>query len=121
MNAAESDRVELKCKPRWTQEEAIELCKGLRWHAQANGGFVALTGGTLYSDGPRKDVDILIYRSADEAEFNWDGFFSDIDLALGIKRGADHGWCKKAKTSDGKCIDFFNPFEGGKHASGDDE
>lgn len=98
----------------WTHEEAVELCRRLEEIAPAFGGHVALTGGTLYKDGLRKDVDILIYRSADEPEFKWDEFFVRAEAELGICLHADYGWCKKAITAPpARAIDFFDPFKGG--------
>jgi hypothetical protein len=103
----------------WTQPEAIELCKKLEAIALLYGGHVALTGGLLYKDGPRKDVDILVYRSADEPAFDWEGFFAEIELTHGICMVRDYGWCKKA-ACDGRPIDFFDPFRGGEHMSNED-
>lgn len=101
----------------WTQEEAIALCTSLEPIAAKYGGHVALTGGTLYKDGPRKDVDVLIYRSLDEPAFNWWAFFIEIGELFGIAQGIDYGWCKKATTMAGRCIDFFDPHASGAHMS----
>ena len=46
----------------WTQEEAIALCKKIESIVPLAGCHVALTGGCLYRDGHRKDLDILFYR-----------------------------------------------------------
>lgn len=105
----------------WTQREAIAFCTMLEPIAAKYGGHVALTGGTLYKDGMRKDVDILIYRSADEPEFQWGAFFAEIKQEFGVMLGADYGWCKKACTQDGSRIDFFDPFRGGEHMSAVDD
>lgn len=110
----------MRTNGRWTREQAVELCMQLEPIAAKHGGHVALTGGTLYKDGPRKDLDILIYRSRDEPEFNWPGFFEEIRI-LGIYPGKDHGWCKKAKLVN-KHIDFFDPHAAaGDHTSGADD
>lgn len=45
----------------WTQSEAIDFCKKIEAICIKYGCHVALTGGTLYGDGPRKDCDILFY------------------------------------------------------------
>ncbi len=42
----------------WTQEEAIELCRIIEDICPQAGCHVALTGGCLYKDGERKDLDI---------------------------------------------------------------
>lgn len=105
----------------WTREQAIEFCTKLEPIAAKYGGHVALTGGTLYRDGLRKDLDILIYRSRDEPEFKWGEFWAAINTELDVLFTADYGWCKKAKQH-GKHIDFFDPHaEAGEHASGADD
>lgn len=104
----------------WTQSEAIAFCKRIRPIAEKHGGFVALTGGALYEEGERKDVDIIIYRSNDEDPVNFEAFFDDLYQQLGITQGVNYGWCKKAYTREGARIDFFNPFEGGQHMSAED-
>ena len=100
---------------KWSTDQAISWCIELERIAKKHGGHVALTGGTLYGQGLRKDLDIVIYRSADEPKFNWDEFFAEVELFLGITRGTDFGYCKKAKTEDGLDIDFFDPFEEGEY------
>lgn len=43
----------------WTQAEAIALCREIEQICPRFGCHVALTGGCLYKDGPRKDADLL--------------------------------------------------------------
>ena len=92
-----------------TQTTAIELCRKLEDIAPEFGGHVALTGGCLYKDGERKDVDIMIYRATDEPPFRWADFFDEIKLMLGITLVHDFGFCKKARMGT-LTIDFFDPF-----------
>lgn len=92
----------------WMQEEAIEVCRKLEHIAPAFGGHVALTGGALYKDGARKDIDILIYRIRQSPKFDWNGFFKEIEKRLGILFVIDFGWNKKAEWN-GRKIDFFDP------------
>jgi hypothetical protein len=113
-----------------TQAEAIELCRQLEPIAAEHGGHVALTGGCLYKDGTRKDVDILVYRSADEDAFKWPEFFRTIEpLGITHVEHQDYGFCKKAvlvrRLNDGELpepvrIDFFDPF-GENKAYGEQE
>lgn len=119
----------------WTQVAAIRLCERLEPIAARHGGHIALTGSTLYGDAAkgmapedgnaiavaRRDVDIMIYRSADEPEFNWQAFFAEIKEELGIEACVDYGYCKKARTATGALIDFFDPFRGGEKVSDSDE
>lgn len=46
----------------WTQTMAIELCRRVESVVPAYGLHVALTGGTLYGHGHRKDCDLVLYR-----------------------------------------------------------
>lgn len=46
----------------WNRESAILLCELLEPIAEKCGAHVALTGGCLYKEGKRKDVDIMFYR-----------------------------------------------------------
>lgn len=46
-------------------ELAIELCIKLYNNLSPIGIFPALTGGTLYKEGERKDIDLVIYTTED--------------------------------------------------------
>lgn len=92
----------------WTQQEAIAMCCQLEIIAEQCGGHVALTGGTLYKRGARKDLDVLVYRVRQVETFDWALFFDMIRSRLCIERGSDYGWCKKASLN-GRAIDFFDP------------
>lgn len=106
-------------KPTWNLDKAIELCRKIEVIAPRFGAHVALTGGCLYKDGERKDVDILIYRIRQEPHISIDGFFDALDLILGVKRTADYGWCHKANYQ-GMDIDFFFPEQDGSGSSYDE-
>lgn len=94
---------------RWTLPEAIMLCRQIEELCPPFGCHVALTGGTLYKDGARKDVDILFYRIRQEETIDRDGLFDELALQLGIVRGRTcYDWLVKA-TLNGKAIDFFFP------------
>lgn len=92
----------------WTLDRAAGLCRELENIAPAYGAHVALTGGCLYKDGGRKDVDIHLYRIRQINDIDWEGFFLAIKNAYGIRLVKDHGWCKKAVTRYGDKIDFFD-------------
>jgi len=92
----------------WNQRMAVELCRQLEDIAPEFGGHIALTGGCLYKDGARKDVDIMVYRSTDEPPFRWDDFFKHV-ASIGITLVHDFGFCKKASYRN-MTIDFFDPF-----------
>jgi hypothetical protein len=61
----------------WTQEEAINFCMLLESFAPSCGCHIALTGGCLYSEGARKDLDIIIY-SIRQTSINWDLFEANL-------------------------------------------
>lgn len=92
---------------KWTQEQAIELCRKIEVIAPKYGCHVALTGGTLYHFGERKDADILFYRIRQIETIDVDGLMVGL-AALGVQPGNDYGWCYKA-TYEGRSIDFFFP------------
>lgn len=99
----------------WTQAEAVALCRLLESFAPRFGAHVALTGGCLYRDGERKDVDILVYRIRQMPAVDWVGFFRECER-FGISLSNDYGWNKKA-TYRGKNIDFFDPEDDGEYGA----
>ena len=100
----------------WTQERAIELCRTLEPIAADHGCHVALTGGCLYRDGPRKDVDILLYRSLDEPAIDWVKLADAFLARAQVEIYADFGYCKKARYK-GMRVDLFDPHEAGDASS----
>ena len=100
----------------WSQEEAIALCRALESFAPEFGAHVALTGGCLYRDGERKDVDILVYRIRQIERIDWAGFFDQCASQIGIIFHNDYGWCKKASLAD-KRIDFFDAESDGEYGA----
>ena len=102
----------------WTQETAIALCRKVEAICPQFGCHVALTGGTLYRDGPRKDVDILFYRIRQIEQIDTDGLFAAL-ANIGLERKGGFGWCFKA-TYEGRAIDCFFPEEqGGEYVRAD--
>jgi len=97
----------------WTLERAVAFCRTLESVSPQFGAHVALTGGTLYRDGERKDVDILVYRIRQFDEIDWDGLFRAWFTVAGVTLENDYGWRKKAKLRDGSDIDFFDAEDSG--------
>lgn len=100
----------------WTQAEAIDLCRKIEAVCPRFGCHVALTGGTLYKEGPRKDLDLLFYRIRQRPEIDIDGLIKVLE-PLGIEfEDGGFGWCFKGWLNpSGKPIDCFFPEEiGGK-------
>lgn len=92
----------------WSRETVLPLCKAIEEIAPEFGCHVALTGGLLYKDGPRKDADIMLYRIRQAWEIDRDALFHALENRLGIKRLSGFGWCIKAEWR-GLPIDFFFP------------
>ena len=116
---------------KWYLTPAVRLCTQLEPIAAIFGGHVALTGGCLYKNGDRKDVDIMIYRSTDEPPFRWDDFFAEVKITHGIELVHDYGFCKKAtigarvlfedaEPGEKLRIDFFDPFGVYEHGTSGD-
>ena len=105
---------------KWTQAQAVELCRAIEVFAPRYGCHVALTGGTLYHFGERKDADILFYRIRQIELIDVDGLMDAMQRSLGVEPGEDYGWCFKA-TYQGRAIDFFFPERDGVVAPGYEE
>lgn len=74
---------------------ARALCVEIESISPLYGCHVALTGGCLYKEGPRKDVDIVLYRDREKDKIDFDGLFKALE-SIGITQGKDHNFCKKA-------------------------
>ncbi len=91
----------------WNLIQAAELCHLLETVAPTFGAHVALTGGTLYKFGERKDVDILFYRIRQVPRIKtFELLRAMVDMGFVI--GRDTGWCIKA-TYEGRPVDLFFP------------
>lgn len=104
---------------KWTQEQAIDLCRKIEVIAPKYGCHVALTGGTLYHFGERKDADILFYRIRQVNEIDVDGLMAALH-GIGVTAGRDYGWCFKAFYEE-RNIDFFFPERPGSDYPGHDD
>ncbi|AXK43823.1 hypothetical protein [Erythrobacter aureus] len=91
----------------WTTEAAMALCAQIEEFAPKFGCHVALTGGTLYKPGPRKDVDILFYRIRQVDDIDRQGLMMALH-GMGLEIGKRHGWVQKG-TWEGKPVDLFFP------------
>ena len=102
----------------WTQEQAIRLCREIEEICPVFGCHVALTGGTLYRDGERKDCDILFYRIRQAPGIDARGLFDALST-IGVMKTTGFGWCVKA-TYEGRAIDCFFPEEDGEYPRAED-
>jgi hypothetical protein len=106
-------------KQLWGQVQAIQLCKEIEAIAPKYGAHVALTGGCLYKEGARKDVDIMFYRIRQVAKIDRENLFIELTkLGLFVVRGFD--WCYKAKYMPFDAnVDLFFPEHDPDHATAD--
>lgn len=91
----------------WTLEEAVDLCRKVEAVCPSFGCHVALTGGTLYKDGRRKDCDLLFYRIRQVENIDGEGLWDALGK-IGLFKKKGFGWCFKAYYQ-GKPVDCFFP------------
>lgn len=91
----------------WTLADALELCAFIERFSPEYGAHVALTGGTLYKRGPRKDCDILFYCIRQWDEIDEGGLLARL-AKEGIEIGERKGWVRKASWRD-MPVDLFFP------------
>jgi hypothetical protein len=99
----------------WTLDEAVAVCCAIEEVCPPFGCHVALTGGTLYKRGARKDLDLLFYRIRQEPEIDMDGLWAKL-AALGIEKKSGFGWCHKAELAGRKIDCFFPEEQNGEYA-----
>ncbi len=91
-----------------TQAEAIALCAIVESFAPSCGCHVALTGGTLYKHGPRKDVDLLFYRIRQVEKIDYIELFHKLRELADVYVQTSHGWVTKALWG-AVSVDLFFP------------
>ncbi len=104
----------------WTQAEAIEWCRRAEDVAAACGYHVALTGGCLYKDGARKDLDVILYeiRGREAGDF-FDLLDALAKASLIVGRGPmtpPYAFVVKAsEPATGRGIDLIFPESDGEY------
>lgn len=91
------------------QIKALRICRAIEAFAPQYGCHVALTGGCLYKDGYRKDLDIMFYRIRQVPEIDIDGL-KDALTGFGFTNITGFGWLFKAEYQ-GENVDMFFPEE----------
>jgi len=71
------------------------VCTLIEPIAEKHGYHVALTGGCLYGEGGRKDIDIVFYRIRQVIRPDDDSMFDELEVELEMTLLADHGFVKK--------------------------
>jgi hypothetical protein len=95
----------------WTLNNAALFCTLLEAIAPSYGFHVALTGGCLYKDGPRKDCDVILYRIRTDGQPSTtpvEELLKAFKTKIGISRLTDHGFVVKAEY-EGRQVDFLIP------------
>ena len=92
-------------------EKAVKICSIIEEVAPRFGCHVALTGGCLYKQGERKDLDVLFYRIRQTKQIDYAGLFNALHEA-GFKSPDGFGWLFKS-SYEGCPIDMFFPEEAG--------
>lgn len=88
--------------------DGLILCKILHTVLSPLGFYPSLTGGLLYKDGQRKDIDILIYRHRQDVEkFEMTDIFKTLE-SVGLTNLIFYGFVTKAEWN-GFTVDLFNP------------
>lgn len=103
----------------WTLDEGVELCRRIEAVCPMYGCHVGLTGGVLYKDGARKDLDLIFYRIRQEGEINAAGLFDQLEI-MGIRIENRFGWVVKATYYD-RSIDMMFPEFVPRQRARDDE
>lgn len=89
-------------------EIAKELCKKIYDNLSPKGVYPALTGGTLYKEGERKDIDILIYFKRQNKPYETIDLRKDL-LKIGLTDiRCITGYVTKARYR-GVDVDILNP------------
>jgi hypothetical protein len=91
----------------WTHEQAVALCIAVESVCPAFGCHVALTGGLLYKQSPRKDCDLLFYRIRQTPAIDMAGLWKGL-ATVGLVKKSGFGWCHKAEFC-GLSVDCFFP------------
>lgn len=93
----------------------VTICRLIELVAPKFGCHVALTGGSLYKDGDRKDLDVIFYRIRQQGKIDMDGLFSALHV-IGFDWPEGKGWCFKSKFN-GVSVDMLFPeHQGGEYS-----
>lgn len=94
--------------------DGVRMCILLESIAPDFGCHVALTGGTLYKPGLRKDIDLLFYRIRQADIIDQEGLFTAM-VTLGFEEPKGQGWCFKSKYEEFSVDIFFPEEQGGTY------
>jgi hypothetical protein len=92
--------------PKWTQKDALALCKRIEQVCPQAGCHVALTGGCLYREGQRGDLDLIFYRIR-QLKLQTQKLM-EILQSIGFNYISGGGW-RYVGYYDGKKVDLLFP------------
>lgn len=87
----------------------VKVCRIIELVCPQFGCHVALTGGSLYKQGERKDLDVLFYRIRQTPKIDHEGLFQALET-LGFSKPTGRGWVCKS-VYENVNIDMFFPEE----------
>jgi hypothetical protein len=87
--------------------DAVHLCRFIEAFCPEYGCHIGLTGGCLYKDGERKDVDILFYRIRQIQQIDRDGLTGALKR-FGLEFIGRYGWMQKMRWQE-TVVDIFFP------------
>lgn len=87
--------------------DASDICRDIHDAIVELDCYVALTGGTLYKHGKRKDVDVLFYRVRQKAHPPRESILAAL-REIGFIIGKEYNWCTKSRYK-GIDVDLFFP------------
>lgn len=91
----------------WTQQQAIALCKSIEAICPEYGCHVAMTGGCLYKESPRKDLDLIFYRIRHVPEIDvWK--LLEALKNMGFSKFSGGGW-RYVANCEGNTVDLLFP------------
>jgi hypothetical protein len=91
----------------WTHEQAVSLCVQIEAICPAFGCHVALTGGCLYKEGQRKDLDLIFYRIRQKPCIQVEALLAALK-SLGFRSFEGGGWRYVGKIG-GDTVDLLFP------------
>lgn len=91
----------------WTQEQAILLCVRIEEVCPKFNCHVALTGGCLYKEGQRKDLDLIFYRVRQKPSIDVKGLLFALKK-IGFSSFKGGGWRYVGKIG-GDTVDMLFP------------
>lgn len=97
---------------KWKLEEAIRLATLVEAVCKNHGAHVALTGGLLYSEGERKDCDLLFYRHKPTEPIDVRALLMELEEKVALFQISGYGRVLKARWHF-KAVDLFFPEDGG--------